>query len=80
MIGLLPWEKWLPPWLYGPLVCGGSIWILVAKADLAWWEYVLLAAGILWGAFGTLRWFIAKENVFGGPTGEETPKEDAGPK
>ena len=28
-LGLLPWEKWLPPYVFGPLLCIGSILILV---------------------------------------------------
>ena len=29
MLAFLPWEKWLPPYVFGPLVCIGSICLLV---------------------------------------------------
>jgi hypothetical protein len=39
-LGLLPWEKWLPPYVYGPLLCIGSILILVFVPTV-WWERIL---------------------------------------
>jgi hypothetical protein len=63
-IGLLPWEKWLPPWLYGPLIFVGSIFGLFYSQDLHWWEYLLLPMAALMGAWATWVWFKHRRNIF----------------
>ena len=42
MLGLLPWERWLHPSIYGPLLTAVSIWVMYAKTSLAWWGWLLL--------------------------------------
>jgi hypothetical protein len=64
MFGLLPWERWLHPLLYGPLLTVISIWVMYAKTSLAWWEWLLLGGTALFGAWGTLHWALTRRNVF----------------
>ena len=64
MLGLLPWEEWLPPYVVGPVMCIGSIAVLVEKSSLAWWEMLLLPLAGIYGAWGTWRWFRYGNNVF----------------
>ena len=42
MLGFLPWEKWLPPYVFGPLICVASTCVLGLERDLHWWNIVLL--------------------------------------
>jgi hypothetical protein len=85
-LGLLPWEKWLPPYIFGPLLFVGSILILVVSSGLAWWEYVLLPSSAALGAWSTWAWFKHGRNVFKdeeksnseSPGGvHSTPRDDA---
>ena len=65
MLGLLPWERWLPPQVYGPLIAAGSIWALSAQAcSLAWWEWVLFGLGAVYGVGGTVYWAVTRRNLF----------------
>jgi len=64
MLGLLPWERWLHPLIYGPLLMVISIWVMYAKTSLAWWEWLLLGGTGLFGAWGTLHWVLTRRNVF----------------
>jgi hypothetical protein len=64
MLGLLPWEKWLPPYVFGPVMCVGSLAVLVFSPELAWWWQVVL---VLWAAYcvwGTWMWFRYRRNAF----------------
>jgi len=61
---LLPWEKWLPPWLLGPLLVAIGIGALIFDERLAWWEWALLPLCAIWGGWGTWMWFAKGENVF----------------
>lgn len=63
-MGFLPWEKWLPPYIFGPLMCIGSTASLIFSSDLAWWEYLLLSLGAAYGGFGSWAWFKHGLNVF----------------
>jgi hypothetical protein len=62
-IGLLPWDRWLPPYIYGPLVVVGSLFGLLSERQLHWWEYVLLPLGVVIGAWITWTWFRHGKNV-----------------
>ena len=64
MLGLLPWEKWLPPYVFGPLMLVGETCVLVFDRPLAWWKILLLGFGALWGAVGTWIWFATGRNIF----------------
>ena len=62
---LFPWEKFLPPWLLGPILVAIGIYALVFDARrLAWWDWMLLPGVIAFGAWGTWAWFAKGENVF----------------
>ena len=58
MLGFLPWEKWLPPYVFGPLICVASACVLGLERDLHWWNIVLLGFGIVYGAWGTWVWIL----------------------
>jgi hypothetical protein len=64
MLGFLPWEKWLPPYIFGPVLCGGSACVLVFCHGLHWWEILTLGIGVIWGAVGTLIWLLTGQNTF----------------
>ena len=64
MIGLLPWEKWLPPYVYGPALCLISILCLIFDHNLSWWEIVILPFSGLLGAWGTWVWLSSRRNIF----------------
>lgn len=64
MLGLLPWEKWLPPWLIGPLMVIIGIGALLWSQDLAWWQWLLLPMCAIYGGWGTWVWFTARRNIF----------------
>ena len=64
MLGLLPWEKWLPPWIFGPILVIIGVGALVLQEKLAWWELVLMPLTALYGAWGTWEWFSKRRNVF----------------
>ena len=63
-MGFLPWEKWLPPYIFGPLICLGSIYALVTDTNLATWEIVVLPLAAVMGAWGTWVWFSTGRNIF----------------
>lgn len=69
MLGLLPWEKWLPPYVYGPLLCLGSIAVLMFSDSLTWWHWALLLSGSCLGAAVTWTWIKTGRNLF--ETGDE---------
>jgi hypothetical protein len=64
MLGFLPWEKWLPPYIFGSLLCLGSICVLVFARDPSWWQMVLTGFGVVLGGWGTWVWFSAGRNIF----------------
>jgi hypothetical protein len=64
MLGLFPWEKWLPPYVFGPLICLGSACILAFCRDLSRLELAGCAFCIVFGAWGTWAWFSARRNIF----------------
>ena len=63
-MGFLPWEKWLPPYVFGPLICIGCACELVFARDPQWWKIVLLGCGIVYGAWGTWVWISTRRNIF----------------
>jgi len=63
-LGLLPWERWLPPYIFGPLLCIGSILALVFDTNLAWWEFVVFSLVAVLGAWGTWVWYSTGRNIF----------------
>ena len=69
----LPWEKWLPAWVVGPLLCAGSIAALVLDGGLHWWEYIVLPLVALLGAWQTWVWFKEGRNIFR----EDAPKQES---
>jgi len=70
MLGFLPWEKWLPPYVFGPLLCIGSGWVLFFSPALSWWKISLCVFGIVFGAIGTGIWFATRRNVFDASDGK----------
>ena len=68
MLGLLPWEKWIPPYILGPAMCTGSIAVLVFSSHLSWWWWIILPSWALYCAWGTWHWFKYRRNVFDPPT------------
>jgi hypothetical protein len=64
VIGLLPWEKWLPPIVFGPLMFVGSLYLIFTVPQMAWCHYVLLSCAALFGAYATYAWLKRRENVF----------------
>jgi hypothetical protein len=77
VIGLLPWERWLPPYVFGPFLCLGSIAFLVWGGEHSWWKVVLLAMGGSFGAWGTWTWLRKRENVFAISAPSKRPEEKA---
>ena len=73
-LGLLPWEKWLPPWLIGPFLVIVGIGALLRDKDLAWWQWLVFPLAVIYGAWGTWVWFTTRRNIFN-PNGNEPPKE-----
>jgi hypothetical protein len=63
-MGFLPWEKWLPPYVFGPLLCIGSACVLGFARDLHWWNIALLGFGIVYSAWGTWVWISTRRNIF----------------
>jgi len=64
MLGLLPWEDWLPPYIFGPLLCIGSLLCLVFADSLSWWQLVVFPFGVVFGAWGTWVWFSTGRSIF----------------
>lgn len=64
MLGLLPWERWFHPLIYGPLLVAIATCEVYAKTSLAWWEWLLFGGAALYGAWGTLRWVLTRRNIF----------------
>jgi hypothetical protein len=64
MLGFLPWEKWLPAYVFGPFMCVGSICVLALARDLSWWKLLSAGFGIIFGALGTWIWFSTGRNIF----------------
>ena len=62
-IGFLPWEKWLPAWVLGPLLIVISVAALAFDGNLHWWEYILLPLVGLLGVWQTWVWFKEGRNV-----------------
>lgn len=65
MLGLLPWEKWLPPYVFGPVMCIGSICILVFARGLSWGEMLPSGFCVVHGALGTWVWLSTGGTSFG---------------
>jgi hypothetical protein len=70
-LAFLPWEKWLPPYIFGPLLCVISLVGVWNFKGLSLWACLLLPFAGLWGAWGTWVWFTTGRNVFA----DETPKK-----
>jgi hypothetical protein len=75
-IGFLPWEKWLPPYIYGPLMCVGAILGLCFSRPLRWWEALLLPFAGLMGAWATWVWFKQGRNIFAESTEASPPQKN----
>jgi hypothetical protein len=63
VIGLLPWEKWLPAWVLGPVLCVGSVVLLVLGGEHAWWQYILFSIAAIVGAAQFLVWVRTGRNI-----------------
>jgi hypothetical protein len=63
-LGLLPWDKWLPPYIFGPLLFLGAILLLTFASDLHWWDYVVLPGASALGAWTTWMWFKYRRDIF----------------
>jgi hypothetical protein len=79
MLGFLPWEKWLPPYIYGPLISVGSICILVFFPDLSRWQTIGCWFCIIFGLVGTAMWLSTRRNIFdvaAPPARDQSQKND----
>jgi hypothetical protein len=76
-MGFLPWEEWLPPYIFGPAVFLLSVLCLVLNNDLPWWGMALLSFGAIWSAWGTWVWFSVGRNVFN-PNARKSDEEHEG--
>jgi hypothetical protein len=61
---LLPWEKWLPAWLVGPLLVVSAVCGLFLDRQLRWWEYIALPVAGLLGAWTTYAWLKDGRHIF----------------
>ena len=64
MLGFLPWERWLHPMIYGPLMTLVSIWVLYDKASPTWWQWLLFGSTAVLGVWGTFQWVVGRRNIF----------------
>jgi len=64
MLGCLPWEKWLPPYIVGPLLCAISTIPLFSDEKLPWYLVLAMPFCFAFGAWGTYVWVARRENVF----------------
>ena len=64
MLGFLPWEKWLPAYVFGPLLCVGAAGVLVFNRGMHWWQTPIYGVGVIFGAWGTWTWFRTGRNIF----------------
>jgi len=78
MLGFLPWERWLPPYVFGPLLCLCSILVLFNYTRFAWWQLILSTLSGLFGAYGTWVWAKTGKNIFLVPS--KADSEDAAAK
>ncbi len=59
----LPWEKWLPRWLHGPIHCAVAVIGVVASHDqLGWFGWLGAAFLFFVGLLLTYAWFIDRRN------------------
>ncbi len=49
-LAFLPWER-LPAYVFGPLICGVSIWAMFSESSLWNWHSVLAACSAAFGAW-----------------------------
>ena len=77
---LLPWERWLPPYIVGPALVVIAISALVLDASLSWRQLVLLPLAGAFGAWGTWVWFRTGENFFRLETHDDRDNGRDGPK
>ena len=64
MLGLFPWEKWLPPYVFGPLISIGSICIFAFARPLSWSQLLGIGFCVIYGAWGTWVWICTRRNIF----------------
>lgn len=64
MLGFFPWEKWLPPYIFGPVMVVGSIALLMFSPHLSWWWWIVIPCWGLYCGWGTWVWFRHSRNVF----------------
>jgi len=64
MLGLFPWEKWLPPYVFGPLISIGSICIFVFARPLSWSQLLGVGFCVIYGTWGTWVWISTRRNIF----------------
>jgi protein-S-isoprenylcysteine O-methyltransferase Ste14 len=63
-LAFLPWEKWLPPYILGPLMFFGGIFAFAFLHEPSWWQYLLMPITTGFGAWGTWVWFTTGKNIF----------------
>jgi hypothetical protein len=78
-LGFLPWEKWLPPYIYGPLLFAISVAGLLFERPLRWW-FVLLPFSAGLGAWATWVWFKEGRNIFDETTDNSSKTKDGEPR
>ena len=63
-MGFLPWERWLPPYIYGPLLSVASICILTLRTQIQWWEWIVCPMSFGLGIYCTWIWFKTGKSIF----------------
>ena len=57
-MGFLPWEKWLPRYIYGPGLCAvAAISGLLGGENFEWFEWLVCTLVFLAGLLLTYAWF-----------------------
>jgi len=62
MFFILPWQKWLPPYIVGPAISIASLWLF--EWPLPWWMRLFQVFGVIFGVIGTLKWLSDGKNIF----------------
>jgi hypothetical protein len=77
-LGFLPWEKWLPPYVYGPAFIAISLLLVFSDEPGSWWHYALLLFAFAHGTWVTWMWIRHGRNVLKELDSTSPKKTDAG--
>jgi hypothetical protein len=73
-LAFLPWERWRPPYVYGPIFILMPSLLFFAEEPPAWWHYLLAVFALFHGAWVTWMWARHGRNVLR-ETGGEAPHQ-----